>query len=138
MKSISKTNVSVENAYSELNQFISEGHTAILDMAYPDHDGVQDAETMSELIALYNNCANLIRGCKLAMTHIESTFTYDVVFHSDDADNSKGWQESYDYCKAYIEANNGTDESYFADYKGGIVAIYCHETGEEVYQEVVR
>jgi hypothetical protein len=64
--------------------------------------------------------------------------TYDVVFHSDNADNSKGWHESYSYCKAYIEDNNGTDESYFADYRGGIVAIYCHETGEEVYQEVVR
>lgn len=138
MKSISKTNVSVEKAYSELNQFISEGYTAILDMAYPDHDGVQDAETMSELIALYNNCANLMRGCKLAMKQIESTFTYDVVFHSDNADNSMGFHESYDYCKTYIDNNNGTDWLYFADYKGGIVAIYCHETGEEVYQEVVR
>jgi hypothetical protein len=138
MKSISKTNSSVESAYSELNHFISDDDIAILDMAYPDHDGIQDAETMSELIALYYNCANLIKGCKLAMKQIESTFTYDVVFNDDDAENSKGWHKSYDYCKAYIEANNGKYESYFADYKGGIVAIYCHETSEVVYQEDVK
>ena len=138
MKSISKTNSSVESAYSELNHFISDGYISILDMAYPNHDGIQDAEAMSELIALYYNCANLIKGCKIAMRHIEDTFTYDVVFSDDDTDNCKGWHESFDYCKAYIEANNGTDESYFADYKGGVVAIICHETGEEVYQEDVK
>ena len=66
--------------------------------------------------------------------------TYDVVFHSDDADNSKGFKSSFEDCMRYIKANNDTSNpySYFADYKGGVVAIYCHETGEEVYQEVVR
>lgn len=43
-------------------------------------------------------------------------------------------EEAMDYIKRY----NGTNESYFADYKGGIVSVYCHQTGENVYEEVIR
>lgn len=64
--------------------------------------------------------------------------TYDVQFDDNESSNSKGWRESYDYCKDYIERYNGTNESYFADYKGGIVSIVCNETGEEVYSEKVK
>lgn len=63
--------------------------------------------------------------------------TYDVVFSDDDNDDSKGFKESLEYCKNYIEQNNGTDNSYFADYKGGTVSIICNETGENVYSEKV-
>lgn len=64
--------------------------------------------------------------------------TYDVEFNDDASTNSKGWKESFDYCKDYIDANNGTNESYFADYKGGTVSIVCNETGEYVYEEDVK
>lgn len=64
--------------------------------------------------------------------------TYDVEFNDDASSNSKGWHESFDYCKDYIDANNGTDESYFADYKGGVVSIICNETEETVYEEDVK
>lgn len=64
--------------------------------------------------------------------------TYDVEFNDDASTNSKGWHESFDYCKDYIDANNGTNESYFADYKGGVVSIVCNETGEYVYEEDVK
>lgn len=64
--------------------------------------------------------------------------TYDVQFDDDDNTNSKGWRESYDYCKDYIESNNGTNNSYFVDYKGGTVSIVCNETGEIVYHEEVK
>lgn len=64
--------------------------------------------------------------------------TYDVQFDDDAATNSKGWRESFEYCKDYIETNNGTDTSYFADYKGGVVSIICNETDEIVYTEDVR
>ena len=64
--------------------------------------------------------------------------TYDVVFHDETSDNNKGWSETYEYCKNYIEQYNGTGESYFADYKGGTVAIFCNETEEEVYYEIVK
>ena len=64
--------------------------------------------------------------------------TYDVCFDSDTSSNNEGWHETYEYCKNYIEMYNGTNESYFEDYKGGIVSIYCNETDEEVYSERVK
>lgn len=64
--------------------------------------------------------------------------TYDVVFNDDYDSNSKGFRESVDYCKRYISNYNGTNESYFEDYKGGTVSIVCNETGETVYEEEVK
>lgn len=64
--------------------------------------------------------------------------TYDVVFNDDNNSNSKGWEESLEYCKDYVQHNNGTNESYFEDYKGGIVQVICNETDEVVYEEEVR
>lgn len=64
--------------------------------------------------------------------------TYDVVFHSDDCSNSKGFHETLDYCKDYIRINNGTNNSYFEDYKCGLVQIVCEQTEEVVYEEEVR
>lgn len=63
--------------------------------------------------------------------------TYDVHFNDSENSNNKGFKLTFDEAKAYIEANNGTDESYFADYKGGTVSIVCNETGETVYETEV-
>lgn len=64
--------------------------------------------------------------------------TYDVVFNDDENSNSKGFAVDLDSAIAYIQANNGSNFSYFADYKGGTVSIVCNETGETVYQEDVK
>ena len=69
---------------------------------------------------------------------MKKKLTYDVIFNDDNSSNRKGWQKSYDYCKDYIKNNNGTNNSYFADYKGGTVSIYCNETEEDVYCEEVK
>ena len=63
--------------------------------------------------------------------------TYKVVFNDDNDSNDKGFEQTLDYCKNYIATYNGTNESYFADYKGGIVQIVCNETEEVVYEEEV-
>lgn len=64
--------------------------------------------------------------------------TYDIQFNDATDSNSKGWTESYEYCLDYIKTYNGTDESYFADYKGGTVSIVCNQTGEVIYEEKIR
>lgn len=64
--------------------------------------------------------------------------TYDVVFDDADGSNAKGWHTTINECFDYIKKYNGTNESYFEDYKGGIVSIRCHETEETIYEEVVR
>lgn len=58
--------------------------------------------------------------------------TYDIRFDCANDSNYKGWRASYAYCQSYIYRYNGTEESYFKDYKGGTVTIVCNETGEEV------
>lgn len=69
---------------------------------------------------------------------MKNTYTYDVYFDSNESSNSKGFTESYQYCLNYIKRLNGSNDSYFQDYKGGTVSIVCNETGEHVYEEEIR
>lgn len=64
--------------------------------------------------------------------------TYDIYFNDSNDSNNKGLGESFDYCKNYIETYNGTNESYFSDYKTGTVSIVCNESGEEIYSENIK
>lgn len=64
--------------------------------------------------------------------------TYDVHFNNSSDSNSKGFKQTAEECKAYIEQNNGTNNSYFTDYKGGTVSVVCNETGETVHEEEVK
>lgn len=75
---------------------------------------------------------------KVLVIVVREWCSYDVVFQSDDSSNSKGFDSSFDYCKDYIRMYNGTNESYFEDYKGGIVQIVCNETEDVVYEEDVK
>jgi len=60
--------------------------------------------------------------------------TFDIFFNDDNNSNNKGFALSLEDAKHYIKSNNGTNESYFADYKGGIVSIVCNETEETVFE----
>lgn len=62
---------------------------------------------------------------------------FDVVFNDDYDSSSKGFSYSISECKTYIDTYNGTNESYFKDFKGGNVAIVNNTTGEEFYSEEV-
>jgi hypothetical protein len=59
--------------------------------------------------------------------------TYDVHFNDDRDSNNKGFEATIAYCKHYIKQNNGTNTSYFKDYKGGTVSVVCNQTGETKY-----
>lgn len=69
---------------------------------------------------------------------MKTNYTYDVHFNDEYDSNSKGMNATIEECRDYIDMYNGTDESYFEDYKGGIVSVVCNETGETVYEEVVK
>lgn len=64
--------------------------------------------------------------------------TYDVHFDDENNSNCKGWAIGFNECKDYIDSYNGTDESYFENYKGGTVSVYCNEIGETVFETEVR
>lgn len=64
--------------------------------------------------------------------------TFDIVFNDNNNSNNKGFAMSLESAKNYIKNNNGTNESYFQDYKGGIVSIVCNETEETIFETEVR
>ena len=64
--------------------------------------------------------------------------TYDIYFIDSENSNNKGFNMTLEEAKEYIRIYNGTNESYFADYKGGTVSIVCNENGEEVYNTTIR
>lgn len=64
--------------------------------------------------------------------------TYDVFFDSDTDSDNKGWQQSLDYCKNFIKTFNGTNNSYFKDYKKGTVSIICNEDQKRVFSTTVK
>ena len=64
--------------------------------------------------------------------------TYDVHLNDNNYSNSKGFEMTIEDAKDYIKRNNGTNNSYFADYKGGIASVVCNQDAETVYEEEVR
>jgi hypothetical protein len=64
-------------------------------------------------------------------------YTYDVCFDDDDTSNSMGFSETMEYCKNYIAMHNGSNHSYFEDYKGGTVSVRCNETAENAFETEV-
>lgn len=60
--------------------------------------------------------------------------TFDIFFNDDNNSNNKGFAISLEDAISYIKNNNGTNESYFQDYKGGTVSIVCNETEETVFE----
>jgi len=65
------------------------------------------------------------------------TNTFDILFNDNNNSNNKGFAISLEDAKDYINRYNGTNESYFEDYKGGIVSIICNETEEVVFETEV-
>lgn len=64
--------------------------------------------------------------------------TFDIYFNDAENSNNKGFELSFEDSKNYIELYNGTNESYFGDYKGGTVSIVDNETDEVVYEVEVK
>jgi hypothetical protein len=61
--------------------------------------------------------------------------TYDLLFNNDENSNHAGFAfASLDEAVSYIKRYNGKDESYFADYKGGIVQVICNETDDYYFE----
>lgn len=67
-------------------------------------------------------------GCLFSLD--DDIYTYDVIFSDNEKSDCEGFHSDYKYCLEFIDMYNGTDHSYFADYKGGLVGIICNETEE--------
>lgn len=67
----------------------------------------------------------------------QQNLTFDIHFHDSENCNSKGFEMTLEEAKNYVEMYNGTKESYFQDYKKGIIQIVCNETEEVVHEEEI-
>ena len=66
------------------------------------------------------------------------SLTYNVFFNDNENSNDLGFKSDLEYCKNYIEMHNGSNHSYFEDYKNGTVSIVCNETEETVFETEVK
>lgn len=64
--------------------------------------------------------------------------TYDIYFDDEYNSNNLGFKESLKYCTNYVKTYNGTNHSYFANYKKGICRIICNETGETIKEYTIK
>ena len=93
-----------------------------------------------KILLIYDSDANKIKNEPKFEWYdfVIINYTYDVHFDDENNSNCKGWAISLSECKDYIDTYNGTNESYFADYKGGTVSIYCNELDKIVYETEIK
>ena len=81
---------------------------------------------------------NKSHNYKINISGMKENQTYDIHFNDEYNSDNKGFKESLAFCKKYIRMYNGTKQSYFADYKNGIVEIVNNNTGNAVYSTKIK
>lgn len=72
MKTIKSITKNADKMYAELNQWVSEGRIPLLDLAYPNHDGNQDAEAVAEMMELRDRLNAIMNACKVGIDNLSS------------------------------------------------------------------
>lgn len=54
-----------EGAYQIVNDRMSEGICNLIDIAYPNHDGVQDPEVITDMMLLRDTLQSLSKACEI-------------------------------------------------------------------------
>lgn len=67
---IKKTLKIVNTAYSEINDTISLEGMQMIDLAYPKHDGEQDADAVTDLMLLRQDANSLMHACEILVKKI--------------------------------------------------------------------
>lgn len=63
---------------------------------------------------------------------------YDVVFNDDENSNNFGAKFNFNEAIDWIKTYNGSNHSYFADYKGGTVSVVNVYTEEVAYETEIK
>lgn len=96
------------------------------------------AFTAENLKAAELFCKEKLSTSKVTIVEDVDGHTFDVVFHDNSNSNNKGFEYTLEDAISYIKRYNGTNESYFEDYKNGTVQVVCNQTEEAVYEEVIK
>nr|DAF92429.1 MAG TPA: hypothetical protein [Siphoviridae sp. ct13O11] len=66
---IQKVEKNASIAYQDINHLMSD-EIALLDLAYPNHDGEQDADAVGEMLYLRKSVASLKKACEILETKL--------------------------------------------------------------------
>lgn len=55
----------VEKAYGFINDFLGNHGLDMIDLAYPNHDGVQDADVAADMMLLRQSTNSLSKACNI-------------------------------------------------------------------------
>lgn len=66
---IQKVEKNASIAYQDINNLMSD-EIALLDLAYPHHDGEQDADAVGEMLYLRQSVAALKKACEILETKL--------------------------------------------------------------------
>lgn len=55
----------VEKVYELINDLISNHGLEMIDLAYPNHDGVQDADVVSDMMLIRQSANSLSKACNI-------------------------------------------------------------------------
>jgi hypothetical protein len=84
-------------------------------------------------LQIINEERKLLDAPQAYISEINNDLTFDIIFDDDNSSDDLGFYNDFNYCFDYINKYNGTNHSYFADYKKGSVSIYCNELAIIVY-----
>nr|DAQ52386.1 MAG TPA: hypothetical protein [Caudoviricetes sp.] len=65
IKNIKKTTADAEKLYQIVNDLVSGGIVPLADIAYPQHDGEQDAKAVADIMALRQSANALAKACNI-------------------------------------------------------------------------
>lgn len=64
-ENLNTVNNEVEKAYEFINDFVSNHGLDMIDLAYPNHDGIQDADVVSDMMLLRQSANSLSKACNI-------------------------------------------------------------------------
>ena len=66
-----------EAFFALLNKFVSQGRSPLIDAAYPQHDGEQDAEFAAEMMLLRDRLSAIAAGCSVAIDQLDGVLNLE-------------------------------------------------------------
>lgn len=83
IQEIQEIEQNVSKVYGMLNELVSNHQVELIDLAFPNHDGVQDDKTVGELMYLRQSVNSLKRACEMAIgtlnDAIQDSLEYQII-----------------------------------------------------------
>lgn len=69
-ENLNTVNNELEKAYEFINDLVSNHGLEMIDLAYPNHDGIQDADVVSDMMLLRQSANSLSKACNILVNKL--------------------------------------------------------------------